>query len=153
MEKGIMKNNNLGRTGLKVSELCLGTMQFGWTADEDNSFEILSAAFEAGINFIDTANVYSRWAAGNPGGVSETIIGKWMKKSSIPRHKVIIATKVRGVMGDGPNDEGLSRAHIIKAVEDSLKRLQTDVLPEPAQPVTAILSIDFYATFLFIMVH
>jgi aryl-alcohol dehydrogenase-like predicted oxidoreductase len=103
-------------------------MQFGWTADEGSSCEILSAAYEAGINFIDTANIYSRWAAGNPGGVSETIIGKWMKDSDIPRHQIIIATKVRGVMGDGPNDEGLSRAHIMTAVEDSLNRLQTDYI-------------------------
>jgi aryl-alcohol dehydrogenase-like predicted oxidoreductase len=123
-----MNNKYLGRTGLKVSELCLGTMQFGWTADEDSAYEILTAAYEAGINFIDTADVYSRWAAGNPGGVSETIIGNWMKGSNIPRHKLIIATKVRGVMGDGPNDEGLSRAHIMKAVEDSLERLQTDYI-------------------------
>ena len=123
-----MEYKYLGRTGLKVSELCLGTMQFGWTADEGSSCEILSAAYEAGINFIDTANIYSRWAAGNPGGVSETIIGKWMKDSGIPRHQIIIATKVRGVMGDGPNDEGLSRAHIMTAVEDSLNRLQTDYI-------------------------
>ena len=123
-----MEYKYLGRTGLKVSELCLGTMQFGWTADEGSSYEILSAAYETGINFIDTANIYSRWAAGNPGGVSETIIGKWMKDSDIPRHQIIIATKVRGVMGDGPNDEGLSRAHIMTAVEDSLNRLQTDYI-------------------------
>ena len=123
-----MEYKSLGQTGLKVSELCLGTMQFGWTADESSSFEILSAANEAGINFIDTANIYSRWAAGNPGGVSEVIIGKWIKDSGIPRHLIIIATKVRGVMGDGPNDEGLSRTHIMNAVEDSLNRLQTDYI-------------------------
>ena len=123
-----MKIKYLGSTGLKVSELCLGTMQFGWTADEDQSYEILTAAFDGGINFIDTANIYSRWSEGNPGGVSETIIGNWLKKSGIARHKVILATKVRGVMGDGPNDEGLSRVHIIKAVEDSLIRLQTDYI-------------------------
>jgi aryl-alcohol dehydrogenase-like predicted oxidoreductase len=118
----------LGRSGLKVSELCLGSMQFGWTADENSSHEILSAAYEAGINFIDTADVYSRWADGNPGGVAERIIGDWMQKSNIPRQKVVIATKVRGVMGDGPNDEGLSRAHIMNAVDDSLKRLGTDYI-------------------------
>jgi len=123
-----MEYKPLGQTGLKVSELCLGTMQFGWTADESSSHEILSAAFEAGINFIDTADIYSRWAAGNPGGVSEKIIGKWIKDSGMPRHQIIIATKVRGVMGDGPNDEGLSRTHIMKAVEDSLNRLQTDYI-------------------------
>lgn len=118
----------LGRSGLKVSELCLGSMQFGWTADEDTSHKILSAAYEAGINFIDTADIYSRWADGNPGGVAERIIGDWMQKSNIPRQKVVIATKVRGVMGDGPNDEGLSRAHIMNAVDDSLKRLGTDYI-------------------------
>lgn len=123
-----MEYKSLGSTGLKVSELCLGTMQFGWTADEDTSHQVLSAAFDGGINFIDTADVYSRWAPGNPGGVAEKIIGDWMKKSKIPRQKLIIATKVRGVMGDGPNDEGLSRVHIIKAVDDSLKRLGTDYI-------------------------
>jgi aryl-alcohol dehydrogenase-like predicted oxidoreductase len=119
---------HLGKTGLKVSTLCLGTMQFGWTADEALSFKILNAAFEAGINFIDTADVYSRWAEGNPGGVSESIIGAWMKSSRIPRHQLIIATKVRGRMGDGPNDQGLSRAHIFSAVEASLRRLETDYI-------------------------
>ncbi len=123
-----MEYRNLGRTGLKVSELCLGTMQFGWTADEDTSFKILSTAFESGINFIDTADVYSRWSPGNPGGVSEGIIGSWLKEQGIPRHQVILATKVRGVMGDGPNDEGLSRAHIMSAVDDSLQRLATDYI-------------------------
>lgn len=123
-----MNYRYLGRTGLKVSELCMGSMQFGWTADEDSSHDILSAAFEAGINFIDTADVYSRWAEGNPGGVAESIIGDWMQKANIPRQKVIIATKVRGVMGDGPNDEGLSRAHIMTAVDASLKRLGTDYI-------------------------
>ena len=123
-----MEYRNLGRTGLKVSELCLGTMQFGWTADEALSLRILDAAFEAGINFIDTADVYSRWAEGNPGGVAETIIGKWMKGSEIPRHQVVIATKVRGRMGQGPNDEGLSRAHILQAIEASLHRLETDYI-------------------------
>ncbi len=71
-----MEYRNLGRTGLKVSELCLGSMQFGWTASPEESHQILSAAFEAGINFIDTADIYSRWAEGNPGGVAETIIGE-----------------------------------------------------------------------------
>jgi aryl-alcohol dehydrogenase-like predicted oxidoreductase len=123
-----MEYRNLGRTGLKVSELCLGTMQFGWTADETTSHEILSTAFEDGINFIDTADVYSRWAEGNPGGVSENIIGDWMQKSSYDRSKIVLATKVRGGMGEGPNDEGLSRAHILAAVENSLRRLKTDYI-------------------------
>lgn len=124
----MMEYRPLGKTGLKVSVLCLGTMQFGWTADEERSFEILDAAWEAGINFLDTADIYSRWVEGNPGGVSEAILGKWLKRSNIPRHQVFIATKVRGRMGDGPNDEGLSRAHIFQAVEASLRRLGTDYI-------------------------
>lgn len=123
-----MEYRNLGRTGLKVSELCLGTMQFGWTADETTSIEVLTAAFDRGVNFIDTADVYSRWVEGNPGGVSEQIIGKWMKKQGIAREKLVIATKVRGPMGTGPNDRGLSRAHIFQAVEGSLRRLGTDYI-------------------------
>jgi aryl-alcohol dehydrogenase-like predicted oxidoreductase len=98
-------------------------MQFGWTADEALSFQILSRAYEAGIYFIDTADIYSRWVPGNPGGVAESIIGRWMKQKRIPRDRLVIATKVRGKMGDGPEDEGLSRAHIFKAVEGSLRRL------------------------------
>lgn len=123
-----MEYRHMGQTGIKVSELCLGTMQFGWTADEDTSYKVLSAGYEAGINFIDTADVYSRWASGNPGGVAETIVGKWMKANGVPRDKMVIATKVRGRMGDGPNDEGLSRAHILNAVEASLRRLGTDYI-------------------------
>jgi aryl-alcohol dehydrogenase-like predicted oxidoreductase len=123
-----MEYRKLGHTGLKVSELCLGTMQFGWTANEELSLKILSAAFDAGINFIDTADVYSRWAEGNPGGVAETIIGKWIKGSQIPRDQLVIATKVRGRMGTGPNDEGLSRLHILQAVEASLRRLGIDYI-------------------------
>jgi aryl-alcohol dehydrogenase-like predicted oxidoreductase len=132
----------LGLTGLKVSPLCLGTMQFGWTADDAVSQRVLSAAFEAGINFIDTADIYSRWADGNPGGVAEQIIGRWMKQNSIAREKIVLATKVRGNMGGGSEDEGLSRKHIQAAVENSLRRLQTDYLdlyqahwPDPKTPV------------------
>ena len=123
-----MDYRKLGRTGLRVSELCMGSMQFGWTADEDLSYQILDASYAAGINFIDTADIYSRWVPGNPGGVSEMIIGRWLRRSDIPRDKVVIATKVRGRMGDGPNDEGLSRAHIMNAVEGSLRRLDTDYI-------------------------
>ncbi len=123
-----MEYRKLGRTGLRVSELCMGSMQFGWTADEELSYQILDAAYAAGINFIDTADIYSRWVPGNPGGVSETIIGRWMRRSDIPRDKVVIATKVRGRTGDGPNDEGLSRGHIMNAVEGSLRRLDTDYI-------------------------
>ena len=123
-----MEYRNLGRTGLKVSELCLGTMQFGWTADQETSFRILDQALEAGINFLDTADIYSRWVPGNPGGVSETIIGSWLKGSDLQRDQIVIATKVRGRMGEGPNAEGLSRAHILQAVENSLRRLNTDYI-------------------------
>jgi len=123
-----MEYRNLGQTGLRVSEICLGTMQFGWTADELLSNQILTAAFEAGLNFIDTADIYSRWVEGNPGGVAETIIGRWMKNNNIPRHQIVIATKVRGWMGSSANDEGLSRAHILQAVDASLRRLNTDYI-------------------------
>jgi len=123
-----METVKLGRTGLKVSRLCMGTMQFGWSLGEADSQRVLSAAFEAGINFFDTADIYSKWAEGNPGGVSETYLGNWMKKNKIPRDQVVLATKVRGEMGVGPNDQGLSRVHIMNAVEASLKRLQTDAI-------------------------
>ncbi len=123
-----MEYRSLGRSGLKVSELCLGTMQFGWTANEPTSLEILRAAYAAGVNFIDTADVYSRWAEGNPGGEAESIIGRWLREARIPRDQLVLATKVRGRMGPGPNDEGLSRAHIFQAVEASLKRLGTDAI-------------------------
>jgi aryl-alcohol dehydrogenase-like predicted oxidoreductase len=123
-----MEYFNLGRSGLKVSQLCLGTMQFGWTADESTAFDVLDSAFQAGLNFIDTADVYSRWVEGNPGGVAETILGKWMKQNPGRRQQIVLATKVRGRMGDGPNDEGLSRVHIMEAVEASLRRLQVEAI-------------------------
>lgn len=110
-----------------VAPLCLGTMQFGWTADEATSFAILDAYLEAGGNFVDTADIYSRWVPGNPGGVSEAIIGRWMTARR-NRDTLVLATKVRGVTGDGPNDQGLSRRHIMQAVEASLRRLQTDYI-------------------------
>lgn len=121
-----MDSVRLGRTGLKVSQLCLGTMTFGWSADEATSFQIMDAAFDAGMTFFDTADIYSRWIEGNQGGESETIIGKWMKHK--PRRELVIATKARGRMWPGANGEGLSRAHLIQAVEDSLTRLQTDYI-------------------------
>lgn len=123
-----MEYRNLGKTGLKVSELCMGTMQFGWTVDETGSYDILNAAFNHGINFFDTADVYSRWVHGNPGGVAEMIIGNWIKTGGIPRDHLVIATKVRGRMGEGSNDEGLSRKHILDGVNNSLRRLQTDYI-------------------------
>jgi aryl-alcohol dehydrogenase-like predicted oxidoreductase len=123
-----MEYRKLGRTGLKVSALCLGTMTMGWTSSKEESFAVLDAFVEAGGNFIDTADVYSFWAEGNPGGVAETWIGEWLTQRDIPRHQFVIATKVRGRMWDGPNGEGLSRSHIMKAVEDSLRRLNTDYI-------------------------
>jgi len=120
-----MNYRKLGRTGLKVSELGLGTMQFGWTADEATAFAVMDVFVAAGGNFIDTADVYSRWAAGNPGGVSEEIIGRWMKARG-NRGQMVLATKARGQMWDGPNGEGLSRAHLMRACEDSLRRLGAD---------------------------
>ena len=123
-----MEYRKLGQTGLKVSALCLGTMTMGWTSSKADSFAVLDAFVEAGGTFLDTADVYSAWAEGNPGGVAETWIGEWLKRSGTPRHELVIATKVRGRMWDGPNGEGLSRAHIMKAVEDSLRRLDTDYI-------------------------
>jgi aryl-alcohol dehydrogenase-like predicted oxidoreductase len=125
---GNMDYRTLGKTDLKVSALCMGTMQFGWSVDEADTQRILSRSYEAGINFIDTADVYSKWVSGNPGGVAEEYIGVWWREAKIPRDRLVIATKVRGRMGSGPDDEGLSRTHIIKAVEASLKRLQTDYI-------------------------
>ena len=123
-----MEYRKLGRAGLKVSELGLGTMQFGWTADEVTSIAVLDSAFEAGVNFIDTADIYSRWAEGNPGGVAETILGRWLAANASRRGQVVLATKVRGSMGDGPNDAGLSRVHILNSVEASLRRLGTETI-------------------------
>ncbi len=123
-----MEFRRLGRTGLKVSKICLGTMQFGWSADETTSHNIMSRAIELGCNFFDTADVYSRWAEGNDGGVSEQIIGNWLAAGHVRRENIVLATKVRGQMGDGPNDEGLSRVHIMTAVENSLRRLQTEYI-------------------------
>jgi len=123
-----MKYRRLGRTGLKVSAICLGTMQFGWTADKESSYEVMDTAVELGCNFFDTADIYSRWAEGNDGGVSEQIIGSWLKERNIQRDQLVIATKVRGQRGDGPNDQGLSRHHILTEVENSLRRLQTDYI-------------------------
>lgn len=123
-----MEYRRLGRTGLKVSTICLGTMQFGWSADEATSHDILNRAVELGCNFIDTADIYSRWAEGNAGGVSEQIIGRWLASGSVRRERIVLATKVRGEMGSGPNDQGLSRGHMMTAVENSLRRLQTDYL-------------------------
>ncbi len=118
-----MQKRQLGHSGLQVSQLCLGGNVFGWTAGEKTSFQLLDAFLDAGGNFIDTADVYSRWVPGHHGGESETVIGNWFKRSG-KRDQVVIATKVGKDMGEGK--KGLSKSYIQKAVEDSLKRLQTD---------------------------
>ena len=118
-----MQRRKLGRSGLEVSSLAFGGNVFGWTADEATSMRLLDRFVDEGFNFIDTADMYSRWVPGHNGGESETIIGKWLKKSG-KRDKVVIATKVGMEMG--PDRKGLSPAYIRLAVEDSLKRLQTD---------------------------
>ena len=121
-----MDYRKLGRTGLKVSELCMGTMTFGWTSDEKCAHQVFSAFADAGGNFYDTADIYSRWAPGNPGGVSETLLGRWLKSQR--RDQFVIATKLRGEMGESLNDQGLSRKHVMQAVEASLQRMQTDTI-------------------------
>jgi len=122
-----MKMRKLGRTGLRVAALCLGGNTFGWTTDQKTSEAVLDAYVEAGGNFIDTANVYTRWVPGNSGGESETALGHWMAARR-NRSAVVIATKVMGPMGPGPNDTGLSRQHIMQAVEASLARLRTNYI-------------------------
>lgn len=120
-----MEKQELGSSGIRVVPFCFGGNVFGWTIDEPASFEILDAFADSGFDFIDTADVYSRWAHNGTGGQSETIIGNWLKKSG-KREKVVIATKVGKPMSD--DKKGLSRSYIMKAVEDSLKRLQTDYI-------------------------
>src|SRR6202453_4897991 len=120
-----MKTRKLGGSGLEVSPVCLGGNVFGWTADEPTSFAILDEFVEAGFNFIDTADVYSRWVPGHKGGESETVMGNWFKRSG-NRKKVILATKVGIELA--PDKKGLSKAYILRAAEDSLRRLQTDYI-------------------------
>jgi len=120
-----MQHRQLGRSGLKVSPICFGGNVFGWTADEATSFKLLDAWVDAGMNFIDTADVYSRWVPGHTGGESETIIGKWLKQSG-KRDKIVLATKVGKDMGNGK--VGLAPVYLRAAVEASLQRLQTDVI-------------------------
>ncbi len=120
-----MQKRKLGRSALEVAPLTLGGNVFGWTIDESRSFEILDGFIGAGFNLVDTADVYSRWAPGNQGGESETIIGKWMKTRG-NRDKVVLATKVGSDMGKGSKD--ISKKYILEAVEASLKRLQTDYI-------------------------
>jgi aryl-alcohol dehydrogenase-like predicted oxidoreductase len=118
-----MEKREIGNSGLKVYPFAFGGNVFGWTIDEKESFKILDAFVDAGLDLIDTADVYAYWVPGNKGGESETIIGNWLKRSG-KRNKVVIATKVGKPMGEGK--KGLSRKYITQAVEDSLKRLQTD---------------------------
>ncbi len=123
-----MQTNSLGRSGLKVTNICLGTMAFGRWIDEAASARVIDAALDAGITFFDTANIYG--AGMDNGdyaqrGESEAILGNLL---GTRRSKVVLASKVRGAMGPGPNDQGLSRRHIMEAVEASLRRLKTDYL-------------------------
>jgi aryl-alcohol dehydrogenase-like predicted oxidoreductase len=134
-----MEKRRLGRSALEVAPLAFGGNVFGWTVDEATSFQLLDAFTGAGFNLIDTADVYSNWVSGHQGGESETIMGKWLKKSG-RRDQVIVATKVGGKMG--PDQKGLSRPYIRSAVEGSLRRLQTDVIDlyqthydDPATPM------------------
>ena len=120
-----MQKRQIGRSSLQVPVLCLGGNVFGWTVSEQESFRLLDAALDAGLNFIDTADVYSRWATGHTGGESETVIGKWFARSG-RRGQVVLATKLGFDMGDGK--KGLSRKYIAEAVEASLRRLQTDYI-------------------------
>jgi len=133
-----LQKRRLGLTDLSIAPLVLGGNVFGWTADEKTSFDLLDRFADAGLNAVDTADVYSRWASGNKGGESETIIGKWMKSRG-NRDRIVVITKVGSDMGQGRRD--LSAAYIEKAVDASLKRLHTDVIdlylshwPDPATP-------------------
>src|SRR5215831_1307259 len=120
-----MEYVRLGKTGLKVSRICLGMMSYGdpksreWALEEDAAEPFVRCAAEAGINFFDTADVYSN-------GVSEQITGRLLKKAFSSRDDYVLATKVRGVMGPGPNDHGLSRKHILSGIDNSLRRLDVD---------------------------
>ncbi len=134
-----MKKRELGNSGIQVAPLALGGNVFGWTVDEATGFRVLDAAVEAGLNLIDTADVYSTWVPGHQGGESETIIGKWLKQNG-RRKDVIIATKVGNVMS--PEKKGLAKAYILRAVEDSLRRLQVETIDlyqshvdDPATPI------------------
>jgi aryl-alcohol dehydrogenase-like predicted oxidoreductase len=134
-----MKTKRMGRTGLKVAEICLGTMTFGKQCDEAASFAIMNAASDLGIDFFDTADGYPMGGSLETVGDTETIVGKWLKGR---RQKIVLATKCWVPMGPGPNDGGLSRKHIFDAVEGSLRRLQTDYIdlyqahaPDPDTPL------------------
>ena len=141
-----MKINRLGRTGLRVSEICLGTMTFGMQADECASFAIMDRAIEAGVNFFDTADVYPVPVGDTTRGDTETIIGSWLRVAG-RRDKIVLATKCRARMGSAAWSEGLNRKHILRAVEDSLRRLKTDYIdlyqahsPDPETPIDETLA-------------
>ena len=135
-----MDKRTLGKTGLQIAPLVLGGNVFGWTADEKTSFELLDGFVAAGLNAVDTADIYSAWAKGNQGGESETIIGKWFQRNPGNRAKVVLITKVGWEFS--PERGGLSERWITQAIEDSLRRLQTDTIdlyqlhwPERNQPM------------------
>jgi aryl-alcohol dehydrogenase-like predicted oxidoreductase len=119
-----VEKRQLGRSGLRVSPLCFGGNVFGWTADAATSFRLLDRFVEAGLYFVDTADVYSAWAPGNKGGESETILGDWFAQGGGRRERIVLATKVGSPMGEGK--KGLSRRYVKEAVEASLNRLRTD---------------------------
>lgn len=118
-----MEYTHLGRTGVQVSRLCLGTMNFGPQTSEEDSFAIMDCALDLGINYFDTANTYG-WKLGE--GVTEQIVGRWLAQGGQRRERIVLATKVYGKMGEGVNDLHLSAYHIRRACEESLRRLQTD---------------------------
>src|SRR5438105_14319811 len=120
-----MQVRRLGRTGLQVSEICLGTMTFSVQCDEETSFAIMNKAAEHGVYFFDTADVYPVPPTPETAGRTEEFVGKWLDGK---RDRFVVATKCRMRVGTGPNDEGLSRTHILQAVEDSLRRLRTDYI-------------------------
>ena len=123
-----MKIKHLGRTGLKVTEICLGTMTFGNQCDEPTSHAIMSKAFDAGVTFFDTADAYPLGATSETVGRTEEYIGRWFQGHPGRRNQVVLATKFYGQVGSGPNDQGGSRKHIVQAIEGSLRRLQTDYI-------------------------
>src|SRR5437588_5185863 len=123
-----MKIKRLGRTGLKVTELCLGTMTFGNQCDEPTSHAIMSKAFDAGVTFFDTADAYPLGATSETVGRTEEYIGRWFQSHQGRRDQIILATKFYGQVGSGPNDKGGSRKHIVQAIEGSLRGLQTDYI-------------------------
>ncbi|WP_342644292.1 aldo/keto reductase [Mucilaginibacter sp. CSA2-8R] len=120
-----MEKRSLGNSGISIVPFVFGGNVFGWTIDERNSFQLLDAFIDNGLDCVDTADVYSRWVPGNKGGESETIIGRWLKNTG-KRNNVVIATKVGSAMSPNDSRKNLSKDYIIKAAEDSLRRLQTD---------------------------